>query len=113
MDLFERSALMSTLVQEMRRSGSWCGETHLQKAAYLLQSFLGVPLGYEFMLYKHGPFSFELRDEVDRMRGYGLLTLEANTQGYGPRIAATDAAGRNNRIRSTSSRSSNEKGPCL
>ena len=68
----------------MLKRGSWCGETHIQKAAFLLQEMLGVEMGYEFILYRHGPFSFELRDELISMQADQLLELVVRQQGYGP-----------------------------
>ena len=58
----QRDAVLLSLVGEMINKGSWCGETHIQKAAYFLQVLLEVPLEFDFILYKHGPFSFDLSD---------------------------------------------------
>lgn len=80
----QRVALLSLLNREMLKRGSWCGETHIQKAAFLLQEMLGVDMGYEFILYRHGPFSFELRDELVSMQADQLLELVVRQQGYGP-----------------------------
>ncbi|HEX2095260.1 MAG TPA: hypothetical protein VHG28_22880 [Longimicrobiaceae bacterium] len=95
MEFLERSAVLTALVDALRTRGSWCGETHVQKAAYLLQELCRVPLGYEFILYKHGPFAFDLRDELDVVQGYGLLATEAAPGGYRPRFATTDGGTRN------------------
>lgn len=77
------------LADELKARGSWSGETHLQKAAFLLQEALGVPLEYDFTLYKHGPFSFDLRDDIHALRADGLLGLEPRPQPYGPTIVTT------------------------
>ena len=83
-----KAALIAELIERLRKEGSWCGETHVQKAVYFLQNLMGVPLQFDFILYKHGPFSFDLRDELTSLRADGLLKLE--TRGlYGARIAAT------------------------
>ena len=50
-------------------------ETHVQKAMYLMQELLEVPTEYSFILYKHGPFSFDLSDELTSFRGDYLLEL--------------------------------------
>lgn len=42
-----------------------------------------VPFESEFVLYKHGPFSFDLSKSIVHMRGRGLLLTEVNP-GYGP-----------------------------
>jgi len=50
---------------------------------------LTVPLNYEFILYKHGPFSFDFRDELTVLRADGLLVFEPQNPPYGPRISTT------------------------
>ncbi len=79
----DRIALLCHLVAAMADAKSWAGETHLQKSVMFLQKLLSVPLGYEFVLYKHGPFSFDLRSELAVMRTRLLLDVEPHL-GYGP-----------------------------
>lgn len=79
-----RWAILAALVDGMNKHGSWCGETHIQKCTYFLQDLLSVPTGFEFILYKHGPFSFELRDELGDMSAHFLLKAEARQYPYGP-----------------------------
>jgi uncharacterized protein YwgA len=81
-------ALLSELADQLNRRGSWCGETHIQKAAFFLQKLRKVPLGFDFILYKHGPFSFDLRDELTAMRADGFLDLLAQWP-YGPSLVPT------------------------
>jgi hypothetical protein len=88
MNQSQRVALL-LLNREMLKRGSWCGETHIQKAAFFLQEMLGVEMGYEFILYRHGPFSFELRDELISMQADQLLDLVVRQQGYGPTYLPT------------------------
>lgn len=88
----ERAALLSSLGKELIDNGSWCGETHLQKAVYMLQEIFTVPTGFDFVLYKYGPFSFDLRDELGSMLADGLLEL-APAQPYGPRLLPTERSG--------------------
>jgi hypothetical protein len=73
----------------LRQKGSWCGETHVQKSTLFLQDLMRVPLGFDFILYKHGPFSFDLRDELTSLRADELTKLEPQWS-YGPRIATTE-----------------------
>lgn len=89
MERMKRAALLSKLIEALRAHGSWCGETHIQKASLFLQELTEVPLEMDFILYKHGPFSFDLRDELTSMRADELLELEPQWP-YGPRIATTD-----------------------
>jgi len=85
----QRAALLLKLAEELRAKGSWCGETHLQKAAYFLQELLQVQAGFQYVLYIFGPFSFDLRDELASLCSDGLMTLEAHAP-YGPRLQVTD-----------------------
>lgn len=88
----QKVVLLSRLASELRERGSWVGETHLQKAVYMLEKLTGVPLGFSFVLYKHGPFSFDLREELNRMRAEGMLELQARPAPYGPSYVSTEAA---------------------
>jgi uncharacterized protein YwgA len=88
----QAKVVLTALIESLRERGSWCGETHVQKNAYFLKELLGVPFEYDFILYKHGPFSFELRDELTGMRADGLLELEARPYPYGPSLVATDVS---------------------
>ena len=82
-------SVIISLVDALQRRGSWCGETHIQKNAYFLSRLEPECFSYAFILYKHGPFSFELHDELTAMRARTFVTLEA-TFPYGSRIFVTD-----------------------
>jgi hypothetical protein len=90
MKRLQRAALLTELVEQMRGHDSWCGETHLQKATFFLQQLMGVDLGYEFVVYKHGPFSFDLRDELAGLVSDRLIRYQPQVPPYGPRIAVTE-----------------------
>ena len=89
LNTLEKAAVVLALADAMKAAGSWCGETHLQKAVYLLQELTNVPLGFEFILYKHGPFSFDLRDALTAMRADYQLRIRANPIPYGPTLVPT------------------------
>ncbi len=88
----KEKALLGALVEEMHNSGSWCGETHVQKTVYFGHELLGIPFEYDFILYKHGPFSFELRDELVAMQADGLLQQEVQPYPYGPSLVPGSVA---------------------
>ena len=92
MKRLQRAVVIASLIQEMKDRGSWCGETHVQKAVFFLQELLEVPTDYDFILYKHGPFSFDLRDEVTDFRAIGILKLQPMPFPYGPSLRVTSAA---------------------
>lgn len=89
MESVEKKAIVITLMRSLAEAGSWCGETHLQKAVFMLQALTGVPTGYDYILYKHGPFSFDLRDELATMRAENLVELIIRSPDYGPAIIPT------------------------
>ncbi len=78
-----RLAIVAELARRMADRGSWCGETHIQKSVYFLQNLLQLPLSYEFVLYKHGPYSFDLHDDIVAMKARGLLEAQIKPP-YGP-----------------------------
>ena len=51
---------------------------------YFLQDLLKVPLNVSFILYKHGPFSFELRDVLAAMESERLIVWQPQPYPYGP-----------------------------
>jgi uncharacterized protein YwgA len=87
MERLQRASLLLRLNDELRKAGSWAGETHMQKAVFFLQELVHAPLSFDFVLYKHGPFSFDLRDELTFMRAQGFLQLEPQYP-YGPTLIA-------------------------
>jgi hypothetical protein len=90
MNRLAQEAVIVGLARRLNDEGSWSGETHIQKAAYLLHGLTGIPFDFEFILYKHGPFSFELRDELTSMRSDRLIDRQTQPPPYGPRIVATE-----------------------
>jgi hypothetical protein len=80
------ASLILALTEKLRENDSWAGETHLQKAVYVLNRVLGVAVPFDFILYKHGPFSFDLRDEIGWMRSSGFLEWEVRSNYYGPSL---------------------------
>jgi len=92
----KRYAIVTLLVEKLNQYGSWCGETHIQKAMYFLKELFPQIVDYSFMLYKYGPFSFELRDDIGIMVTEGILKI-APAYPYGPRIMPGEGS---NRIKS-------------
>jgi hypothetical protein len=90
MERINNITILLQLIESLRQNGSWCGETHIQKATYSLQQLKGVPLNFNFVLYKHGPFSFDLRDELTAMRADGLIAFKIVNESYGPQLVITE-----------------------
>ena len=84
-----RCALVIDLLRKLQDQGSWCGETHIQKAMYISQDLAKANFGYKFVMYKHGPFSFDLKDELSAMRANNIIEFAFTQRGYGPSIRVT------------------------
>jgi uncharacterized protein YwgA len=79
-----RASIILSLISSLRDRSSWCGETNIQKATFFLQELAGVPLDFDFVLYKYGPYCFDLTDELTAMRANSILTLQIRDPRYGP-----------------------------
>ncbi len=92
MDRLKRAVLLTCLMEKMRENGSWCGETHLQKSVFCFQHLFDVPMGYEFVLYKYGPYSFELKDDITGFLADSIFEVESMPAPYGPKLNYTKSA---------------------
>jgi len=86
MKRLQTDAVLLSLIEHMESKGSWCGETHIQKTCYLLEELFEDQLGLEFIFYKHGPYSFDLSDELTAMRADNIIKLRTKVQFYGPSL---------------------------
>jgi len=84
MENWDQYGLVFALGNALRNRRSWAGETHIQKTGYFLQHLLRVPLGCRFILYKHAPFSFDLRQALAGMEALDLIAWEPKPVPYGP-----------------------------
>jgi len=48
-----------------------------------------VDLEYEFVLYKHGPYSFDLATDIASLKGAHIVEFVIPVQGYGPTVQLT------------------------
>ncbi len=92
MDRLRRDVILIRLIEALRERGSWCGATHVQKAMFFLQEMAGAETGFEFIPYKHGPFGFDLQDELTAMRADELVALQVQNPEYGPSLVPAAAA---------------------
>ena len=89
----DRWAIVAKLVNDMRENQGWAGETHIQKTLFFLQELLQVPSGYKFVLYRHGPYSFDLHDDLGKMLTNSIVGLEPRPP-YGPSFGIEDVGNR-------------------
>jgi uncharacterized protein YwgA len=94
MDNLSKMAVILKLIQKLKERGSNCGETHIQKAVYFLQELVKVPVEAEFILYKYGPFSFDIREQLATMHADDLLKIQPRPHSYGASFYLTEGGGR-------------------
>ena len=93
MDKLKRFAIVLSVIENLHRFESWSGETHIQKTVYFLEkTFPEVIDYYPFILYKYGPFSFELRDDLGIMSAEKFIKITPRFP-YGLRIFPGEISG--------------------
>src|SRR2546425_924693 len=85
-----RHAMVGELVRALREADSWCGRTQIHKTLYGFQKLFNPDpqLRADYVLYKHGPYSFTLDEDLAEMEFYGGLERQERPP-YGPRYAVT------------------------
>jgi uncharacterized protein YwgA len=79
---FRKHAFVLAIVDCLHEHRSWTGKTHVQKALSLLRDRQEVEVPFDFVLYRHGPYSFEVESAIEEMRSYGAIEIEP-VPGYG------------------------------
>ena len=87
-----QEAAVVAMVDKLREHGSWTGQTHLQKTLYFCQAMLGLPLDFDFVLYKHGPYSPTLERSIHRLEGDSTLAFVSQQPPYRPRLVTSEGA---------------------
>jgi hypothetical protein len=92
-DELSRLTFLLAVAKALRRAGSWGGETHVQKASFLFAKLFDRNPGWDFVLYKHGPYSFDLHDDLVTAKALGLLEQRPQPP-YGPSLEVTEGGDR-------------------
>jgi len=72
----KKQALVLFIVRKLSEQKGWHGPVFVQRFIYLLQELLDVPLDLFFILYKHGPYSFELAETLTFLTANYLLEFK-------------------------------------
>jgi uncharacterized protein YwgA len=86
---YELHRLILETVKGLRNQKSWTGRTHVVKTLFLAAQKADLP--FEFVLYKHGPYSFEVDEELESMLSYDAVEKDA-IGGYGPQLRVGEGA---------------------
>ena len=87
-----KHAIILATIEKLSQHGSWTGKTHVQKALSLLRDTKSIDVPFQFVLYKHGPFSFDIVDELEQMQSYDAIRIDPNPEGYGVVLSPGDMA---------------------
>jgi uncharacterized protein YwgA len=82
------AAIIATLIDRVAATGRFCGETLVQKSVFFLKELFHVPLSAGFQLYYYGPFSFELRDQLQGMQADDFVKVKPHQ--YGAMFVASE-----------------------
>jgi hypothetical protein len=80
-DHYRQAAILAAFVEKVRLAGLACGETLLQKAAFVMKELFGVPLSDEFRIHYYGPFSFQLRERLASMEADDIVRVHPRELG--------------------------------
>lgn len=93
MESIKKTALILKLVDTLEKKSNWLDEKHIQKAVYCLQNITQVSTQFNFILYKHAPFSFDFQDELNLIRTSELLNVNFDRP-YGPHFSVSTSGRR-------------------
>jgi uncharacterized protein YwgA len=88
---FNKHAFILEVVEALTRHHGWCGKTQVNKSLYLLEDLARLQVPFQFVLYKHGPYSFEIESSTEEMKSYDAIQIQP-LGGYGVSIAASENA---------------------
>ena|SRR5271157_3625752 len=80
---YKKASLVLAVIRSLKQHGSWTGKTHVQKSLFLIKTATQIDVPFTFVLFKHGPYSFELETELEQMKSYLAITSEPDPNGYG------------------------------
>jgi hypothetical protein len=86
-----QTSIVLYVMKALKANGSWCGETHVQKTLFLCQELFGVPSNFKFILYKHGPYSFQLSEHLQGLIADEFVYVRSRPP-YGPSLELSEDA---------------------
>lgn len=80
-EYLKQAAILATFVEVVRGRAMACGETLVQKAAYVMKELFDLPLTDEFRIHYYGPYSFQLRDRLASMEADDIVRVSPREMG--------------------------------
>lgn len=79
-----RSAWILHAIDLLNKHDSWCGRIHIHKLLYLTHRLLHADLPFSFQLYRFGPYSFDLDNDLRALTSFGIVEQQLRSEAYGP-----------------------------
>ena len=73
---FRKHAFILEVIQGLKAVANWTGKTHVQKTLFLVNEATPVQVPFDFVLYKHGPYSFDVETELEQMKSYDAIAIQ-------------------------------------
>lgn len=77
----DRYTFLLSIIGKLEEIGSWAGNTHIQKTSEMTQSVTGVNM-YKYVMHYYGPYSFDLKDDLDLLVSRGFVERTPDEAGY-------------------------------
>jgi len=89
MDTLNRYACVLSVIKSLQKTTEKVNETKIQKTMFFIEEIFPEIDVYEFIMYKYGPFSFDLRDDLGHMVAKKFLRT-IDREPYGTQISEDD-----------------------
>jgi hypothetical protein len=81
---WRKDEIIISVIRNLKENGSLCCKTHIIKTLYLLKATKRIDIPFDFILYKHGPYSFDVEDSLALMKSYSAIEEDNENSGiYG------------------------------
>ena len=80
---FAKHALILAMIEGLRAHGNRTGKTHVIKGLFLGKAAGVLEVPFDFFLYKHGPYSTDVEENLEEMISYGAVAVDPAFDGYG------------------------------
>ena len=91
MEDYARFGLVSYIAKRLGEARQYFGKVVVQKIFYFLTCHSRLPLPYKFYFYHYGPYSEELKYDLDMMQLFGIISIRDDPQHMGYQIVRLDS----------------------
>jgi len=82
---FNQHKFILCAIESLIAAKGGTGRTHIQKTLFVANELYDLHIPFHFILYKHGPYSFDVDSAIQEMKSYRAISIEP-VPGYGVSI---------------------------